>query len=279
MVSRPLPLLIVPLLLWHLAPEVGHAQQPSPPTIVGSPFLQHMPVNSQRRCVGVCAVSEALLEGRPQTGDEPVGEGPAADSRLHDPAVLARAIYSGLARETPVTYPRTVRIDGESRPIESPAVLARLSTLVADMYRTDFQRVSASSDHARQLALAQRTFVPDRASLLKMLRRDRDRTALFIGTGERTFPDGRLRPTYHAFLLTEAKDGRILVFDPNAPGQPWPCTIRDTPAGVQVAWTSPYRDTGQTTHQQYRVAGQRRYFRTLFTNARRLRSGTDTLSP
>ncbi|QDU41307.1 hypothetical protein Mal4_56730 [Maioricimonas rarisocia] len=271
-----LPILV--LLLGQLALGIGHAQQPSPPAIAESPFLQHMPVNSERRCVGVCAVSEALLEGRPQTGDEPVGDDPAASSRLHDPAVLAHAIYVSLTGETPVTYPRTVRINGESLPIESPSVMVHLSTLVADMYRADFQRVTASSDHAYQLALAQRRFVPDGTALLAMLRGDPDRTAIFIGTGERTFPDGHLRPTYHAFLLSEAEDGRILVFDPNAPGQPWPCTIRNTPRGVQVAWTSPYRDTGQTTHQQYRIAGQQQYFRTLFASARRL-PGSATFSP
>ena len=275
MASRRQPLIAAVLVLaWHVAADEGYAQDPAPPSIATSPFLQHMPVNSERRCVGVCAVSQALLQASPRQETDPAGNAAPADA-----TALARIIYEGLAGGGPRVYPAIVQVDGESRPIDSPEALNQLSTLVTDLYQADYDRVTASPAASHRLALAQRRFVQDQVALRQLLERDPDRTMMFIGTGQRTFPGGEIRPTYHAFLLTLDRDGQVSVFDPNAPGRPWEPMLRDTPGGLTVAWSSPYRDTGETTRQRYRIAAQQQYFRTLFASVRALGGGPVPVTP
>jgi hypothetical protein len=156
-------------------------------------------------------------------------------------------------------------LKGKGAAIDSPAVLAALSNRVAELYKADFFRLSATQAGARQLLQAQDNVIKTRKDLDDMLGADADKTLFVCCFGQRTFPDRTVKDTNHAVLIKSAADGQYVVFDPNDPGAAIPCTLADTDEGLIATWQCRYRDQQVQTSQRYLLVPQQGYFQTLRT--------------
>jgi len=230
--------------------EVGARAKTEPSPRVA--ILRNMPTNSNKRCLGITIVVEALLDGTCVDGEDPgeLGE-------------IAQRIYDNLAVGRPLTYCRQVAIDGVTVAITSETAIDRLSTLVADKYKRDYNRLMETNEGRQVLLNAQRTIVPSIDALGHILDADVDQTDAFCGSGIRLFPDETIDDTYHVFLIARQADGKLVVYDANDPGRPIDCRLVDTGEGLTVEWTCRYRDTGQTTTQRYLVVHKDAFFRRI----------------
>jgi len=215
-------------------------------------ILRHTPTNSDKRCVGISVVSEALLDGIRLEGDGP-----------GNVAQIAQQIYNSLPTGQEIRYRRDVTIEGVRVPIHSEAAIDKLSTLIADKYKRDYFRLLKTEEGRQKLLAAQNSFVVTSSELERILDADVDKIDAFCGFGRRLFPDGTLKKTTHAFLIGKRSDGDIVVYDPNDPGSPIICQILNKEGGVTIKWTCQYRDTGHITTQCYRVVHKDRFFRVI----------------
>lgn len=216
-----------------------------------SPFLANMPQNSDQRCVGIAGVAEALLEGNRQ------------DAKLTNVDDLARTVYEGFTAAEPIAYPARVMLKGKGIATDDPASLLALSTRVADLYKADYHRLSASPAGLRQLAEAETEVIKSRNELEVLVAADPDRTMFFCCFGQRTFPDGTVKDTSHAVLIHFTPAGKLAIYDPNDPGKSISCELEDTADGLVASWRCRYRDQNVQTTQRYQVVPQYRYFKAI----------------
>jgi hypothetical protein len=216
-----------------------------------SAFLTHMPQNSDKRCVGITGVAEALLEG------EQVAE---LKTSVND---LALRIYQNFTNDKHVRYPSHIDIGNQSVPIEDPRALEALSTRVAELYKADFYRWSESASGTQQLVAAQADVVRSRDELDQILQSDSDKTAFFCCFGKRTFPSGNVNETSHAVLIQPSMSNGYSIFDPNDPGSAIECEAEETLQGLTLTWECEYRDQEIKTTQRYLIVPQARYFSAL----------------
>jgi hypothetical protein len=239
-------------------PVATDASEPSTPVAIESAqarrtaILSRLPTNSDKRCVGITVVAAALLEGVLLPGDE-----------CDQAAEIAGRIYRGLTTGQPLRHHRYVCVAGKPAPLTSAAAMDALSTRVAEHYKRDYDRLSGTPSGRRQLVAAQNRFVATSEKLRGLLEADTDHTEVFIGIGDRTFPDGTVQETYHAFLVGLNPQGQCIIYDSNDPGKPIPCELSETSEGVELAWTCRYRDTNQQTTQRYLVIAKREFFRAM----------------
>lgn len=220
-------------------------------------LLKRMPVNSEQRCVGIAAVAEALLDGKKE-----------AAGRTVSVNRLANEIYQNLHSPMQVAVPAQLEVDGTMVNTKSEAALTALSSRVAELYKADYLRLAQSERGRRKLVAAEKLVVESRVDWSHILQADPDGIVFFCGFGRRWFPDGRIRRTSHAFLLSQ--DGtKCIVYDPNAPGKAINCVLTESDAGLLIEWTGPYRNTGETTTQRYRIVEHERFFRAALTEIRK----------
>jgi hypothetical protein len=216
-----------------------------------SAFLVNMPRNSDQQCVGICGVAEALLEGKPQ------------NSKLTNIDDLAELVYESYTTDKPIRYPARVMLKGKGVAIDRPAALAVLSNRVAELYKSDYRRLSATSGGVRQLLEAQDDVVRTRTELDEVLAADPDKMVFVCCFGQRTFPDLTVKNTNHAVLVKSLTEGMYGVYDPNDPGAAISCKLEDTAEGLVATWVCRYRDQQVKTTQRYLMVPQQRYFKVL----------------
>lgn len=214
--------------------------------------LRNMPTNSDQRCVGITAVTEALLEGQPT--NETASEA--------DVERLAKSIFRNLATDEPSKFPQYLKIGGERVKINSPAALKHLSTRVAELYKRETNRILQTPNGAARLQSAQRQTVATKQALINILDSDADKIEFFCCFGERRFPDGTYKTTSHAVLFRKSANGDLIVFDPNDPGRPIECKLSESSRILTAEWSCRYRDTGDITWQRYVLVPKRTFFRT-----------------
>jgi hypothetical protein len=212
-----------------------------------------MPENSDQRCVGIATVMEALLDGLLED-----------DSRAQTADAIAATIYQGLRTGGQIRYPRYLRIGGKHSAIESKEALETLSTLVANRYKDDYFRASDTDEGQQRLFAAEESVVKTRRELDALLAADSDHVDAFFGVGTRWFPDGSIKSTHHAVLLSAGKGGKIFVYDPNEPAKPLDCRLEQTEGGLTIEWTCRYRETGLVTTQRYQVIHKDAYYKLAF---------------
>ena len=215
-------------------------------------ILKSMPTNSDKRCVGIALVAEALLEG--------LGSETHAAIEANR---LADQIYGSLTAKGPVARHDQIIVGGVAMDIADRAALEELSTLVADRYKGDFLRLSGTDAGRRRLLDAEQNTISAEGELKRILAADGDQTDVFVGLGSRRFPDGTIQETHHAFLLSRDQRGSILVYDPNDPGLALDCKVDEADGHLWVEWTCIYRETGKRTTQRYRVVHKDSYFQVM----------------
>ena len=221
-----------------------------------SPFLTNMPRNSNKRCVGIAGVAEALLDGEQ-----------VAHLKM-SPAELSREVYQNFTTDKIVRYPSHLNLAGkrgsiEIKAIDNKAVLETLSTRVANLYKADYQRLAHSQTGINRLIAAQNNVVRTSNELVELLNADPDKTGVFCCFGKRIFPDGKVSDTSHAVLIELMPHDVFLIYDPNDPGISIECELKELPQGLMLTWQCKYRDKNVTTTQQYTVVPQARFFRAL----------------
>jgi hypothetical protein len=219
-----------------------------------SQFLAALPVNSDRRCMGIAIVIEAML------GD--TGVEAEACLAAH---TLADHLYAQAASPDRMKLPQFIEADGVRTPLVSEEGLELLSELIAVRYKRDFERWAADQATADRLVNAETAFVLSAEDLRQILQQDSDRTVGFGGSGIRRFASGDESRTHHAFVLQLQPGGQVVVYDPNDPKLPITCELEDTEDGVIVEWTGEYRDTGMRTTQAYYLAPVRDYLAIAFS--------------
>jgi len=203
-------------------------------------MLSHMPPNSDDRCLGICVVLEAMLDGEP-----------GGDSRNCDD--FARQIYHDALRGCQVQYPRDVIINGQLWAVESPESLERLSTAITDAYKHDCAVLLMSQLGNERLWKASTSFVMSIRELDHILDQDPDHVDAFCCVGIRRFPDGTLKESHHVVLIQKGPDGIKRVYDPNDPGRPFVCHLEDEDTRVSIEWTCKSPRTGSDTRQVYNI--------------------------
>lgn len=213
--------------------------------------LRNMPTNSDQRCVGITAVTEALLEGQPT--NETASE---ADFER-----LAKSIFRNLATDEPCKFPQHVKLEGERLKITSPAALKHLSTRIAELYKQETNRILQIPNGAARLQSAQRQTLATKQALIDILDADADKIEFFCCFGERRFPDGTYKTTSHAVLFRKSTNGDLTVYDPNEPGRPIECKLSESSGILTAEWSCRYRETGDITWQRYVLVPKRTFFR------------------
>ena len=212
-------------------------------------FLINMPQNSDQRCVGICGVAEALLEGQ------------AEETKLTNIDALARGVYENFTAQEPLAYPSRIMLKGKGVAVDDPIALTALSSRVAELYKADYQRLSSTPAGVRQLREAQGNVIRTRQELDEVLAADPDKTVFVCCFGQRRFPDHTVKDTSHAVLIQSASPGRYRVYDPNDPGAAIACKLADTNEGLVATWQCQYRDQNVKTTQSYLMVPQQRYFK------------------
>lgn len=218
---------------------------------VFSPFLVNMPMNSDKRCVGIAGTAEALIQGERSEGQNFTVEN------------LAHDIYESFTSGKKIAYPATIVVDGKSLPIENPVVLEELSTRVANLYKNQFNQLRRSREGTKKLLAAEDQTVKTRDELVKLLQAESEKIGFFCCSGTRVFPDGRTSHTSHAVLLQLMPHDIIAVYDPNEPGGAAECSVDEEGLDLEVSWRCKYRDQGVITTQYYEIVPQDRFFSAL----------------
>ncbi len=241
----------------------AHADDPqdSTPATAGSSepvplareiILSSISTNSDKRCVGISVVAEALLDGVALEEDG-----------CDEAASVADQIYDSLTTKQQLRYRPDVMVEGVCVPLISKAAIDKLGTLVADKYKRDFSRLMSTEEGRQTLLTAQDSFVATLSELERILDADPDKVDVFIGSGTRLFPDGTVELSYHAFLIGKEANGDMVVYDANDPGSPIKCKLWNCEQGVAIGWTCSYRDTGHTTTQYYLFVHKDRFFQVM----------------
>lgn len=215
-------------------------------------ILENLPTNSDKRCVGIATVAEALLDGKA-----------SIEASNLTAEQLAQRIYNQIATGKTVAYTLKVVIDKEVHPVTSQAVLSLVSTLVADHYKQDYLRLMKTERGRDRVVTASDTVIGSREELMQILSEDPDHITVFTGEGIRLFPNKKLQKTRHAFLVGKLDNNTLFVYDPNDPSQPICCRHAKLVKGLVLRWSCRYRDTGEVTTQQYYLVHQQDYFQRM----------------
>ena len=186
-------------------------------------ILSNIPTNSDKRCVGIAIVAEALLDGIcvEENGSEDVEK-------------IAQQIYGNLVAGRPLRHRRQIAIDGVPVPITAKEAMDIMSTLVADYYKRDYARLLKTDKGVQRLRAAQSKFVVSSDALDRILDADPDKMDAFFGAGCRVFPHGAVEDTYHVVLIGKKSNGETVLYDANDPGSPIDCAA-STPTGVPIS--------------------------------------------
>jgi hypothetical protein len=227
--------------------------RPTPTAMRPEQLLLNMPVNSDRRCVGISLVGAALLEG------ERLSDG---QGQVGDPRELGGRIFAAAFTKSRVQYPERLRVVDRDVPIQSREGLDALTTAVADCYKERHVELIATEEGRNKLWAAEKKVLRDVMELDALLEADLDHVIPLLAIGSRRFPDGNIKATNHAVLFARQASGERVVFVANDPGQPIACRFAKSGEGLLVFWTCRYRDTGQTTSQYYYLIETDQFFRT-----------------
>jgi len=228
----------------------------SPAAFEPAEILRNMPMNSDRRCLGIALVAEALLDGKQTEGDG-----------CEDPKELGRQIYQGAEKKAVLQFRPKLCTDQGVAPIMSREAIDKLSTVVADLYKERHLALIATNEGRRKIVAAQSSNVKTVKELDAILDADRDKIHAFLAIGLRQFPDASEKPTYHVVLIAKTPSGKKVVYDPNDPGAAITARFNETNEGLFVQWTCRYRDTGQVTTQEYQIVSQETFFRMALSDA------------
>lgn len=223
-------------------------QSASGPRLDPVGLLANMPMNSDHRCMGICLVVAALLDGE----------------RIHEAGCdaaeeLAREIYAAAKINGTIRYHAELCWSDQRQPINSREALAKLSTLVADLFKDQWRDLFATERGRQKLLAAQRVFLQTPQALDDVLAADKDQTDAFLLIGNRFFPDGMRKDTAHVVLIKRTPT-EILVYDPNDPAAAQRPRFEVTPQGLTIEWSCKYRDTGQVTRQIYLIGQKATFF-------------------
>lgn len=211
-------------------------------------LLQNMPMNDDKRCLGIALTMEVLLEATL-----------TPDGAAETPRELGQRIYQSVRDDAAVRCGDTVVIAGRTMPVWSPEALQAISTAVADLYKRDY---FATAGPAGEGQVEGRVI----ASLLELddlISQDGDGVVMMGGMGQRWFADGTTAETTHAFLVAKGAAGGYVVHDPNDPGTRIAARVTENDGEVELEWEAQYRDTGQLTRQRYVLTDARSYLQSL----------------
>lgn len=211
-------------------------------------ILLNMPTNSDKRCVGIAAVAEALLDGEQATRSITLER-------------LAQEIYESLATGDRIQFPSHLLHEGQKTRTTDRKALDALGTRVADLYKNEHAKLSQTPTGLGRLLSAENKVIRTQAKLDRILETDRDHIDLFCCFGARQFPNGTYKATYHAVLIGKSKIGKLVIYDSNAPGVPIDSKFHEENGRMTIEWTCNYRDTGLVTTQRYQVVHKDRFFR------------------
>jgi hypothetical protein len=215
--------------------------------------MSKMPANDEKQCVAISLITEALLEAEINRS---IREGSARQ--------VARDIYRNATKESHLKVPARIMVDGKQASVFDTAGLHALRTAVDEYYKAEYGRNLDSTDRKLRIIEAQDNCLKSIAEVEGMISDDADGIICLIGIGERQFPDGTVKESYHAFLLQTDESGGYIVHDPNASERPYRCSVDDTGEYVNLQWCCPYRTTGAVTCQKYRMTLAPIYFRAFF---------------
>lgn len=204
--------------------------------------FKNFPVNSNLRCVGLSLIVETLLENKYTDDDTKADANQFSD-----------IIYRKQFEDAKVKIPQTIKIDGTELPINSHKAMNHLGTLITDIYKKEFYRIYKTEEGKKRIDSQNKLYLKNLKELTDILNPDPDKLEVFFGTGKRTFDDGTIKTTLHAFILGIDKNGEIIVRDPNDPREFWKCKVDKTKEGLTVGWRCKYRDTGHVTSQTYHI--------------------------
>jgi hypothetical protein len=228
----------------------GHVDaEPSASNVSPAALLANMPMNSDKRCTGICLVAAALLDGER-----------LSDSDCDQAEELSRQVFKAAEVGSRLRYHSQLCVDGKRLPIGSREALDGLSTAVADLYKEHYFELIATPEGRDKLRSLYGAFLKAPAELDQILDADSDGIDAFFLMGARKFPDGNLKDTNHVVLLAK-ENGRVVVYDPNDPGAAIPCKFDEDGGKLTIQWTCKYRDTGQVTTQTYQIISKKTYFR------------------
>ncbi len=237
-------LLVVCLLFFYAARVSGEE------TI--STFLTHMPQNSDKRCIGIAGVAEALIKGK--QGDD------LAPSSVD---ALADQIYQNFTSGKSIHYPAQLTLADKKVAIDDMLALQELSRRVADLYKADYCHLRRTPAGIKRLFAAEEQPVKTRAELTRLLQGEPEKIMFFCCFGMRVFPDGKVSETSHAVLIQAMPHEDFIVYDPNDPGRPAVCSLEEKFTGLWMSWKCKYRDQEIETEQGYHVVPSTRYFSAL----------------
>lgn len=213
-----------------------------------SRLLQNMPMNDDKRCMGIALTVEALLEATltPELAAE-------------TPKELGQRIYHSVRGDSAVRCGTDVVIEGRPMPVWSPEALQAISTAVADLYKRDYLATAGPAGDSQ----VESQVVASLQELDDLISQDGDGVVMLGGVGLRWFADGSTAETVHAFLVSKADSGGYAVHDPNDPGS-WIATrVIENDDAVEMEWKAQYRDTGKLTRQRYVLTDARSYLQSL----------------
>ena len=228
-------------------PPAITAVTPSVLEVADSTFLSHMPMNSDQRCVGIALVAEALFAGQR-----------LAPESMEPVEALAERVYGNVASSRRLEYPAQLQTAIGTVSIDSAAGLSALTEAVANRYKQQyFGDVANAEGQARLRQAIEQNLVRHEEHLRELLRQTGPHPQAFFGMGFRLFPNDDLKETWHAFLIGLEPTGEFYVLDSNDWGPHHTCHVREDEDRVLIEWSCKYRDTGETTSQEYQIATKR----------------------
>ena len=224
--------------------------QAAAPTVAShAEVLSLMSLNHDRQCVAISLVAETILQAEIET-----------DAAPQLPDIIAMRMFDNLATGERLALPRKLKFSGDMRAIDDPEAIKTL-VAAADAYYARFcEGIYADPVRLAQHAEAAQDYVNDRKALVALLAADPDGAAMFCGYGMRTFADGEIGSTDHAFLIRLLPSGQLAVYDPNDITRPHRPTITTTGDGLRIEWSSVYKNTGRWATQRYKITPALAYF-------------------
>jgi hypothetical protein len=212
-------------------------------------ILQNMPVNSNLRCVGLSVTVELLLDGHYSKEKTEV-----------DAKGFSESVYNNLFEKSKPVIPRHIKVNDQLLPIHSKEAINHLGTLITNIYRKEYYKVSKTPKGKVRVNSQYKFYLKTLQDVIKLLKADPDEMVVFIGVGKRTFDDGTIKITNHAFILGLDNNGALIVKDPNDPRETWKCEVQKSHRGLAVGWRCRYRKTGHVTSQTYHIMTNDTYF-------------------
>jgi hypothetical protein len=216
--------------------------------------LQNIPVNSDLRCVGLSVIVELLLDAQYSKETIQVDAKPFSDS-----------VYNNLFGKSKLSIPQHIKVNNRLLPIHSKEAIDHLGTLTTNIYKKEYHAACKTQKGKVRVNSQHKFFIKTLQDITTLLKADLDEMEVFIGMGKRTFDDGTVKTTHHAFILGLDDNGDLVVRDPNDPREAWKCKVQKSDTGLTVGWRCLYRDTGHSTSQAYHLISKENYFSKVLT--------------